>query len=503
MRISIRSILPAILVYNYIPLFLFFLGWVKLYISIPISILLLIFVHRFIKSSEKQSIGREIEIGYPSLFLTLIITLIVAIICGYGGLMNQAFDWYKHNAILQDLRTHQWPVLYPIDNGSAMLVYYHALYLLPALLGKVFQSPIVTEISFGVICYLGLLLMVASLFIITNANTWYKQILLIVFFVLFSGEVYYLHRFCNLLIGDIAYHPHALLFGDNNLQYRSIFVMLRWVGPQCFVAWLSLILFYTNKDEFEHYAIIALPVLLGGTWAFLGLISIMVFYWMGASISDKTNFLKIFSLSNVVLATIPGIILVLYLFGNTRVQSKETGLLTVYHGIEWFYVIVFLFFMYGIYIILIWHYFRKQLLFYSIPLSLWIIPFLSIGGSKVDFVMCTSIPAITLLFIFVCKYLFQPHHAQKQYCISMVMVLLIIMGNPNIYSEVRGVFLSSNDNNHKDYTKQTLEICTNPNMESASTLINWDNYVGNNIESNFFYKYFAKRQTVIQNRFNH
>jgi len=50
---------------------------------------------------------------------------------GAGGLVPRNWDWLKHDAVLKDLVTQPWPVLYATDGATAGLVYYVA-YLLPA-----------------------------------------------------------------------------------------------------------------------------------------------------------------------------------------------------------------------------------------------------------------------------------------------------------------------------------------------------------------------------------
>ena len=344
-KLNKKSLLLAILLYSYIPLFIFLLGWVKLCIALPSCLVLLYFLYRFYQEKQKD-ISDAINVHWSVLTILSILILIICILCGYGGFVNQASDWIKHNAILQDLYTHTWPVTYTINNETTLLTYYHGLYLPAALVGKCFSSHFVTELTFGIIGYIGFWLMTISLIYITRADKWYKQLGVFLLFVSFSGLMFPLQKICHLVTGGgYCKNWHALVFNDHMLQFRSIFVMLRWVGPQCFTVWLSLILFLLHKDDLQWYALIALPVLLSGTWAFLGLVVIMMYYAIYLIFKNPCRLKNLFSGSNILPIITSGIIFFLYLLGNKVVQGDSTdnhsfGLIQ-YQGIEWILYLLF------------------------------------------------------------------------------------------------------------------------------------------------------------------
>ena len=487
-RIDKVTLLPYILLYMYTPSFIFLIGWVKCVVSIPSCFVLAVIMKQFYFKANNGNRGESIEISYFTICVISLILLVVGLVCGYGGFTEQAGDWVKHNAILQDLYTHPWPVFYNVDDVPVMLTYYHALYLFPALLGKIFHSAVLAELSFGVICLLGLWLMVIFIIVIVRADTWYKQLLITLSFIFFSGMLYPLQKFCHILIGGgFCNNWHAFQLGSHLLQYRSIFVMLRWVGPQCFIAWLAVALFYCYKEDYCVYTTIALPAILSGTWAFLGLILLMLFY-LGFRSLDRTGDMRaVLSWRNLIPAIFPGVVFVSYLTGNKIVVRGGGVELVGYHGNDLLLLFLFLFFIYGAVVAIVWLDNRKNSLFYTIPISLVIIPFFSIG-SRTDFVMGVSIPAIVLLFIFTARYLLSTNN---RFILKLVLSLVLCLGTIYPIAEMKTVKWRHVHLCDRDYSKHTIESCFKANEKSEGIV--YENYISETILRYPFYKFFSKK----------
>lgn len=497
-RLNKTTLLLAILSYSYIPLFIFLLGWVKVCFAIPACILFLYFLFRFYLEKRKE-VSNIITIHWGIVVSLSLLILVVCVLCGYGGFVNQAWDWIKHNAILQDLYTHSWPVTYMIDGKVALLTYYHGLYLLPALIGKVFHSHFITELSFGIIGYVGLWLMIFSLIYITKANKWYKQLGVFFLFILFAGLVFPLQKICHLVTGEgYCNNWHALMFNEHSLQFRSIFVMLRWVGPQCFTIWLSIILYLYYKDDLQWYVLIALPSLLSGTWAFLGLVFVMIYYASYVVAKRLNSWKKIFTWSNILPVITSGIIFFLYLLQNKVVQGHSTqnqsfGFVS-YQGIEWILYVLFVMITYGIYTLVVWYDNRKDILFYVIPLSFILIPLFTIG-SETDFCMGVSIPVVILLFIYVAKYIISPPHHFFATIIVSALIICILLGAKYPFAELKNEVLAYGWKIDKNYSQQTMDICFRDNSTHClqKTGILWENYICQDIEDSIYYKYISKK----------
>ena len=138
------SVLETIaLGYLFIPIFVFMLSWIKLWISIPLVALILIVLCKtlFDKKSSENDLGIRIT---PQLIIYSVICFVLVLLLSYyigeGGFTPQPFDSIKHNYILKDLIDNSWPVRYELQGEKGVLCYYIAGYLMPALFGKLTSS---------------------------------------------------------------------------------------------------------------------------------------------------------------------------------------------------------------------------------------------------------------------------------------------------------------------------------------------------------------------------
>ena len=78
----------------------------------------------------------------------------------------------------------------------------------------------------------------------------------------------------------------------------------------------------------------------------------------------------------------------------------------------------------GVYMILIYRKYKKDLLYYTVGISLFIIPIFRIG-SGCDFCMRASIPALFILMIMVLRYIFNIGSKLKKSYVILILVLII------------------------------------------------------------------------------
>lgn len=120
--------------YLYIPITLFLFGWIKWWIALICSIILgYCIINMAMSFSEKES-KEPIRIKIGILIIAIVFFLFIGYFAGWGRWVAQAFDWFKHNAILKDLTIKSWPVYYKNGSDKSMLTYYIAQYLVPATL---------------------------------------------------------------------------------------------------------------------------------------------------------------------------------------------------------------------------------------------------------------------------------------------------------------------------------------------------------------------------------
>lgn len=135
----------ASLLYLSLPLFIFFAGWLRLVVAIPMILLLGTAVSLAVREEYCTYLRSQPHRGFIAiqhlvvLSLSGLLLLVWTYYAGVGFNIQQNSDYYKHSGILHDLITNDWPVAYYIDHDKtaiAELVYYFGWYLPGALVGK-------------------------------------------------------------------------------------------------------------------------------------------------------------------------------------------------------------------------------------------------------------------------------------------------------------------------------------------------------------------------------
>ena len=146
-------------IYLIIPIIIFLLGWVKLWISIPLSLALIIFAYKRLKKMKINLKNYLLE-NKKEIIIILLISLILIFLSGIGGFVYQNKDHLYRNAIFSELINNKWPI-YISPGGEftkeVMMVYYFAIWLPSALIGKIFGMKI-AYFSFYIWCVIGLFL---------------------------------------------------------------------------------------------------------------------------------------------------------------------------------------------------------------------------------------------------------------------------------------------------------------------------------------------------------
>jgi hypothetical protein len=149
LSISYTVLRRTVLILITLPLFVFFLGWLRWYWAclscIALAAGLLFsdengsFVRLFKKNDrhiQKTDVTQKkiIVISKKMLISIVVFSLVYCILCGIGRLWAQSDDYNWRNAIFRDLISFDWPVIY--DKFDGALSYYIAVWLPASLFGK-------------------------------------------------------------------------------------------------------------------------------------------------------------------------------------------------------------------------------------------------------------------------------------------------------------------------------------------------------------------------------
>lgn len=512
MKLNSKNLLITTLLYIYIPVAIFLIGFTAVWVWI-ITLAVGGYFGYKMYTEYCENMGDDICISWPVFAVVVSVIVIVCVLIGYGGIFPQAGDWYKHNAVLHDLINKSWPVYYT-SNEESMLTYYLGQYLVPAIIGKLAGNLLVhnsnSDIAFAVAEFamaawgiVGIVLVYLNLARITLADTVTKQIRMIWILLFFCGALPVAQIVCNDIFGDNMYSlgsHHWLLANGLMLQYRSNLVMLRWVYPQVIVIWLIIILFMENKKKLNHYVLLLLPILLYGTFSIVVMAILAVGYAIFCLIKskDKLPVVKnVLSLSNIFVALTLGVVLVAYFWGYIQVDKPDYMSFQVIdiNFTRIVNILIFDLFMFGIFSICVYPRQKKSYIYYAVNVLLAVIPFFTMGIFN-DWIMGTSIPGLFIILIYVVDMLnandslTKDSGKSKKYAIlSSVIIVTLLIGSWYPLMEIKENIVAyvPGDNTWDGYG--SLEQYSDRNSEESEDLIY--NYYTYDLDGKFFYEYLA------------
>ena len=187
-RPSLSLTAYACLVYLALPVFAFLLGWVALplgYVFAALLLCLLVFVYRaYVVAPARFSVLRTPH-EKKRLMVCLGFALLWVFSGGIGHFIFTTYDWALRDGILRDLTMTGWPVGYaPKDGVAQVLRIPLGYYLLPALAGKIAGYAFVAP---AVFLFTALGVFLFSLIVTERVARLRHAVILLVVFALFSG----------------------------------------------------------------------------------------------------------------------------------------------------------------------------------------------------------------------------------------------------------------------------------------------------------------------------
>ena len=534
--LSYTNLRKAALVYIALPLFCFFLGWLKWYWA-GIAVIALIVC--FLASDEKSRLNRlfsekvnsdsaisgvddrKLAISKKALFAVILCSCIYLILCGVGRLWAQSGDLAWRNAIFRDVIVHDWPVYY--DKFDGALCYYIGVWLPVAIPGKIvyfFSGSVEAAFTVGNIFFLiyytiGLTIVILLLGMYFKAEKTKQIFLIVTGFILFSGMD---------ILGVFVIEPD-FVYTDMHLewwsgfQYSSLTTCLCWVYNQALIPWICILLLLHEK-RISNFVFIGMACLFCGPFPFIGYLVYAVTLGFKRLIEmlkakkGKQFVCETFSVSNICAALLIFPFIGSYLTANT-LMSQQDAEGSVAYFLTWdssFYLVyaIFVMFEFGIFALLIFKANKKNCLFYVTILQLLIYPFIDVGVNS-DLTMRASIPAIFMMYVLCYQYLFTnsaiipvkeselkrlsktDRFIAKTNIVYLTLVLCLAIGTVTPGVEfargIKQVRERGINDKETDYIV-TLDRDSNPDPHSNG----WPptNFVSLDYDDVFFFKYFAR-----------
>lgn len=509
LRIPYRIVAILAIGYLVLPICIFFLTWLKLYLGIPATIILLFGFYCFVKTTYLYN-KNVLEIPINHFLLILILFLLWIWTTGIGNFFVSVYDTPWRNAIFRDLILYDWPLIYP-ETGNA-LVYYFFYWLVPALFGKIFGWT-AGNIALFVWTYIGVFLVFLLLLHICKAKTssliWVCAILLFGWSGLNtlgaavsqiininSGTFFALN--CQEDWLSSLYNGYSF-----NFLYRSNNGTLEQIFNQAAPLWIITLLAYENKNSIQNFAFLGLCLLPFAPLPFIGLLIFFILYfirWLYVSIKTKSKipyFKIIFSLQNIA-ASITIFPIIFFFFTSNLTAGQESGGGFMLLPLELFDkkrivgIILFWILQFGVISALIYSKFKKNYLYYVILISLVLIPFFEFGkhGGR-DFCMNASLPALFLLMVFTIKYVGEKVIEQKLVFKNIIIIVVLTISMLSPIQDIAGKIDTILD--LKQFPIVNDSIYSFANIEENNIYTNYmENFLVPNPEDITFFKYLAR-----------
>lgn len=485
-----KRILAISYLYLLFPTVLFFLGWVKPWIAVPICLLLV--------WSVKKAWDTDVGLCLPvwdrgNIVRGIIILLIIAVWVFFSGIGNfvwQNRDHMARNALYEMLVTNEWPVIKSVvgENGIQIrgLIYYIGYWLPSAVIGKLFGMT-----AGYVFQYIWAVLGVSLCAVFMNSFLKKWSVWPVILFILFSG----MDALGYLLGGNLdPVFSFSHLEWWNDFQFSSFTTQLYWAFNQAVYAWVLLALIMAQKNNRCILCIWSLGLIVC-TFPAAGMAPFIVYVILrngkaeGTALSDgMAGILNgLLSFENI-LGGVVGIICSLYLTGNLSVQNSATPVVPtsyMYHAEDGIFhlirYILFLFVEIGAYYIYIYRYYKNNRLFYISLVFLLICPLIKVGSGG-DFCMRASIPSLLILYYMVVESLQKDMQERNIRCLIMIMILAV--GSINVVHEI-GRSVTNTVQQYQQYHEVRNQIISEERMLQGS------NFSGET-EDNFFFSHLSR-----------
>lgn len=394
--LSPRTLFRISVIYFALPAIIFSISW----LATPLAIIMIMII-----SWSVYQIWRSKSLSYVcvstlsrrSIFWMGLTLLIWIVLSGIGGLAFQNWDFHWRNAVLRDLITYSWPVIYhPISLAEPKLLVYYIAYWLPsALVGKIFGWG-AANVFLMLWTFIGCLLVALGLCIFLRSQTIFPVFLLIFFSGLDAVGLIIRSHIDPIPYPSLWPPVQHLEVWSNPIQYSSTTTQLFWIFNQSVPVWLFMVLLLNGIEKRFMIFLWSLCFFITPFSALgaLPYVAIEVFH-NGNESGIRNNIKQFISVENIITG-IALIVISLAYFSANKTQSNGT---TISPGIM--VILITLIFEW----LLLWVFLLpsnfREIRWYVVGALLLLCAFLRAGN--LDFGSRLSIPSLFLLMTAVGK----------------------------------------------------------------------------------------------------
>lgn len=489
MRKSLLSDIILKISYWYltIPFLILITFWVKPVYAVLIDLVVLFCLFRM--SLNKTAISETDTFSakeYKMFAIAFVLIVLWVAISGIGGIAFQTEDHEWRNAMFETLVTEKWPVVKDVVidgiKTTRGMSYYIGFWLPSAVVGKILglKAGYAFQIFWAI---LGISLFYYGVCrILKKVHVWP-----LIIFIFWSGMDVLGYYMTGIDMKTVLQTTYLEWWTD--FQFSGFTTQLFWVFNQAIPAWVAVIISYIQKEN-RYMIFILASSMLNCTLPFVGMLP-LVAYWMLTRSYDGDRWNKswlkpwvkdTFTVENVLGGGVIGIISYLYL---RKSQSGGGGisLYSLSNG-GWLVVLLFLLLEVGILWIILFHYQKKNPLFYICMIWLVICPILVMYG-ETNFCMRASIPALLLMYLYTVQTL-EKAYSEKHYKHLIVIGLILAIGAIAPWHSIV-INVSETHNRHLLETPVRAESVGTERVLS-------NKYESCDIKENYFFRYLAKEK---------
>ena len=501
----------SIVLFLTIPLFMFFLGYLKLVVSIPLTLIFAGIVLYCVSDCMNGPDGNKLEGSDKDLKIPLayligfaVTALAISFVSGVGEYIYTLQDHEYRRAILRDLINYDWPVIYNYNtqtnpevvkifgmaSGQRAFSYYFIYWMPAALAGKAFGFDVGNFVLF-IWNSIGIFLcLLSTSAVIRKVTAWVPFI-----FVFFSG----LDIIPNLVYELTHYSDWRWFEGFvTSMSYVSNFRELASVFNQmvpCFLV-VAILLMSNNTRSMGLTAGILFCY---SPWAVFGILPMAAAFLFGknlrASKISKTLY-NTFSPANIASA-----VLILTIFGSYYMTNSGA---VSYKGFAWEYFsnpgwfilayIVFILIEVIPFALILYKREKNNPVFLAALATLLILPFYRVSEMN-DFTMRGSMPALFFFCILLCGVVPEvmdqkntPTTKKGWLKSAAIMLTVILMTFPTLLNlfVIFGSMIQGDKGN-----EENIGSLGNIRQAEYAEVIE-EQFFAEGYEGSFFYRYFAK-----------
>lgn len=412
-----------LLVYLFLPVPVFLLGYFLPWLGIPAAALAL----AALVAAQPFTAQASPRWGVKPLLAALMLLVFAAAWTSLGGAGHLFYaneiDWGTRYAVLRDLVVNDWPPRYLDESGDELILRAPlGYYVVPALLGKI-AGIAWADLILLIWTWLG----VALFFLANVGGTPGRRLLIVILFALASGMdivgVYWKD--------GLPWLGAHIEWWTGRMKYSSNSTMLYWIPNHVIPGWILgawLWRFQASADFIRRLPLIGLAVI---TWSPLPMVGalplIAVLFWrFRADLRPRMREL----LRALLPVLLPALLIAAYLLmGAGQIKSwaitppaKATAGSELTWWLDTFVFILFEVLAFGV---LAWQCSRSAVLAAGL-LLLCLLPFFSFGPTN-DLATLGAIPALTVMWLTLINELSLPYHQRRLSTGRRGLLLLLLL----------------------------------------------------------------------------